>query len=62
MAITYLVDSYYNPADELGLAWNDPTVRADWGFATPVLSKRDQANPTRDAISPQFQPHFALRT
>lgn len=62
MAITYLVDNYYNPADELGLAWNDPAVRADWGFAAPILSKRDQANPVRDAISPQFRPHFALRT
>ncbi|MEO8363947.1 MAG: dTDP-4-dehydrorhamnose 3,5-epimerase family protein, partial [Ilumatobacteraceae bacterium] len=62
MAITYLVDNYYNPADELGLAWNDKVVQADWGFVTPILSKRDQENPTRDAIDPQFQPHYALRT
>ena len=24
MTITYLVDGYYNPADELGVAWDDP--------------------------------------
>ena len=31
MTITYLVDSYYNPKDELGLAYNDGAVKADWG-------------------------------
>ena len=59
--ITYLVDGYYNPADELGVAWDDPTVDADWGLADPILSARDAANPTRDDIDPQWQPHYALR-
>src|SRR5580704_10714411 len=27
----YLVDGYYNPADEIGLAWDDRAVGADWG-------------------------------
>ena len=62
MTITYLVDGYYNPADERGLAYNDPAVKADWGFANPILSKRDQDNPTRGNIDQQFQPHFSLRT
>jgi dTDP-4-dehydrorhamnose 3,5-epimerase len=62
MTITYLVDSYYNPTDERGLAWNDPMVKADWGIESPILSKRDQDNPTRDKIDPQFQPHIGLRT
>ena len=47
MTITYLVDSYYNPADELGVAWNDPAVGADWGVTEPTLSARDAANPSR---------------
>ena len=62
MTITYLVDGYYNPKDELGLAYNDPAVTADWGIASPILSKRDQSNPRRGEIDPQFQPHFGLRT
>jgi len=61
MTITYLVDSYYNPADELGVHWADPAVGADWGIVEPVLSKRDQANPLRSAIEPQWQPHWRLR-
>lgn len=45
--ITYLVDSYYDPNDELGVAWDDPEIAADWGVADPVLSTRDRANPKR---------------
>ena len=62
MTITYLVDGYYNPADELGVAWDDPVVDADWGIAEPVLSGRDQANPRRADIEPMWQPHYSLRT
>jgi dTDP-4-dehydrorhamnose 3,5-epimerase len=61
MTITYLVDSYYNPADERGVAWDDPAVQADWGVSEPILSARDQANPRRAEIEPMWQPHFGLR-
>jgi dTDP-4-dehydrorhamnose 3,5-epimerase len=61
MAITYLVDSYYNPADELGVAWDDPAVHADWGVTDPILSDRDRANPRRSEIEPMWQPHWRLR-
>ncbi|MDP6697484.1 MAG: dTDP-4-dehydrorhamnose 3,5-epimerase family protein [Acidimicrobiales bacterium] len=45
--ITYLVDAYYDPADELGVAWDDPVIGADWGLGSraPVLSGRDLSNP-----------------
>ncbi len=62
MTITYLVDGYYNPADELGVAWDDPAIGADWGVAAPVLSARDLTNPRRADIEPQWRPHAMLRT
>jgi dTDP-4-dehydrorhamnose 3,5-epimerase len=62
MTITYLVDGYYNPADELGVAWDDPAVGADWGVDDPVLSARDRANPSRDRIDARLRPHWPLRT
>ncbi len=62
LLLCYLVDSYYNPADELGLAWDDPAVGADWGVTDPVLSGRDGQNPTADAINPALRPHYGLRT
>jgi dTDP-4-dehydrorhamnose 3,5-epimerase len=62
MTITYLVDGYYNPADELGVAWNDPAVDADWGVTDPILSARDQANPARGDLSAGRRPYWPMRT
>jgi dTDP-4-dehydrorhamnose 3,5-epimerase len=62
MTITYLVDSYYNPDDELGVAWDDPAIAADWGVTDPVLSKRDQTNPRRDEIPEGRRPYWGMRT
>lgn len=62
MTITYLVDGYYNPADELGVAWNDPEIGAKWGVDHPVLSARDQANPMRRAIAAARRPSWPMRT
>jgi dTDP-4-dehydrorhamnose 3,5-epimerase len=62
MTISYLVDAYYNPTDELGVAWDDPDIGADWGIIDPILSKRDQENPRRSKIESQWRPHFGLRT
>ncbi len=61
MTITYLVDGYYNPADELGVAWNDPIINADWGVSNPVLSERDQNNPLRENLDKKMIPQFTDR-
>jgi dTDP-4-dehydrorhamnose 3,5-epimerase len=58
----YLVDGYYNPADELGVAWDDPEIAADWALENPVLSARDRANPRRSEIGPEVRPRYGLRT
>jgi dTDP-4-dehydrorhamnose 3,5-epimerase len=58
----YLVDSYYNPDDELGVAWDDPAIGGDWGLTDPVLSERDRSNPLRSEIDPGVQPRIGLRT
>jgi dTDP-4-dehydrorhamnose 3,5-epimerase len=61
LTIAYMVDGYYNPADELGVAWDDPEIGADWGLKDPVLSGRDQANPRRAELDVALRPHSALR-
>jgi dTDP-4-dehydrorhamnose 3,5-epimerase len=61
MTITYLVDSYYNQADELGVAWDDPQIAGDWGVSEPILSDRDQKNPRRADLDPNFRPYWGLR-
>lgn len=39
--LTYLVDNYYDGADEFGVRWDDPEVGMDWGIEHPILSARD---------------------
>jgi dTDP-4-dehydrorhamnose 3,5-epimerase len=62
LTLTYLVDGYYNPADELGVAWDDPEIGARWAVAEPILSERDRANPSRAAIELALRPRYGLRT
>lgn len=61
LTLTYLVDGYYDPHDEHGVAWDDPDIAADWGVEDPVLSQRDRDNPPRrelpEAVTPTFGPH-----
>jgi dTDP-4-dehydrorhamnose 3,5-epimerase len=47
LTITYLVDGYYDPDDELGVRGDDPDIGADWGIDRPILSGRDQDLPSR---------------
>lgn len=61
LTITYLVDGYYNPADELGVAWDDPEIAADWGLTDPYMSERDAKNPSRREIDAAWRPHAGLR-
>ncbi len=62
VVMTYLVDGYYNPADELGVAWNDPVIGADWGVAEPIMSERDRTNPMRADIPSGRRPYWPMRT
>jgi dTDP-4-dehydrorhamnose 3,5-epimerase len=57
--VVYLVDRTYDPADELGVAWNDPVISADWGLTAPVLSDRDQTNPIRVDLRAELVPVFS---
>ncbi len=59
--ITYMVDGYYNPADELGVAWDDPEIGADWRVTDPVVSDRDRKNPLRADIPAGRRPYWGLR-
>ncbi len=43
--VCYLVDSYYAPDLERGLAWDDPDIGIAWPVELPILSDRDRANP-----------------
>ena len=49
MTITYLVDGYYNPTDELGVAWDDPACgRLGPDRSEPVRPRRSEPAARRD--------------
>jgi dTDP-4-dehydrorhamnose 3,5-epimerase len=56
ITMTYQVDRYFDPSDELGVAWDDPDIGAQWDVSDPILSARDQSNPRRKDISPELRP------
>lgn len=43
--VAYQVSSYYDPATEAGIAWDDPDVGVDWQVGEPLLSERDRNAP-----------------
>ena len=54
--LTYLVDHYYDGADEHGVAWDDPDLAAALGADDPVLSARDLANLALRDLPPELLP------
>ncbi len=54
--LNYIVNNYYDGADEYGIAWDDPQIGLDWGIEKPALSARDQGNPLIAEIPPAAQP------
>ena len=42
----YKCSNFYYPEDEGGLIWNDPKVGIEWPIEDPILSEKDQNNPT----------------
>ena len=44
--VEYKCTELYDPASEIGIAWNDPQLGIKWPVAAPILSERDRKNPT----------------
>ncbi len=54
--MSYVVDQYYDGADELGVAWNDPDLALNWDVTDPNISGRDQENPRWHDIDANVRP------
>ena len=54
--VLYRVTTYYDPALERGLAWDDPDLAIAWPVSSPILSDRDRRNPTLRQLEPGTDP------
>ncbi|HME73310.1 MAG TPA: dTDP-4-dehydrorhamnose 3,5-epimerase [Myxococcota bacterium] len=52
--VEYKCTDFYDPADELVVAWNDPGLAIPWPIAAPVLSERDRNGTPLDELAPKL--------
>ncbi|WP_371260696.1 dTDP-4-dehydrorhamnose 3,5-epimerase [Martelella sp. AD-3] len=54
--VAYKVTDYYSPADDRGLAYDDPDLGIDWPFSADslVLSEKDRKHPTLRELPDYF--------
>ena len=43
--VFYKCDDYYDPASDIAIRWDDPSIGIHWGTSDPALSARDAAAP-----------------
>ena len=54
----YKCTEFYSPADEFGIAWNDPDLAIAWPDAAPQLSAKDREAPRLRDIPRERLPRF----
>jgi len=52
----YKCTDFYDPTDEAGIVWNDPSINIDWPISNPSLSDKDQNLPQLDAYLQSVSP------
>jgi dTDP-4-dehydrorhamnose 3,5-epimerase len=54
--VFYKCTEYYDPQDEYGIRWDDPSLGIDWPVAAPLLSAKDSQFPDLTDIAPELLP------
>jgi dTDP-4-dehydrorhamnose 3,5-epimerase len=52
--VEYKCTDIYDPASEIGIAWNDPAIGISWPVTSPILSVRDGRHPALAAVVDQL--------
>lgn len=51
----YKCTDYYDPNDESGLLWSDPTINIQWPLKKPLLSEKDKIQPLLSEIETKIK-------
>ena len=57
----YKCSDFYDPADEYGIAWNDPDLHISWGVENPLVSEKDARYPTLAEARREFLPRYPVK-
>jgi dTDP-4-dehydrorhamnose 3,5-epimerase len=56
--VQYKCTDFYDPSDEIGIAWDDPDLAIAWPVTNPIMSERDRHHPRMRDLEdrlPQFE-------
>jgi dTDP-4-dehydrorhamnose 3,5-epimerase len=55
--VLYKVTAYYSPANDLGIAWDDPDLAIDWPIppGKAILSEKDTRHPRLSSLPTYFE-------
>jgi dTDP-4-dehydrorhamnose 3,5-epimerase len=56
--VLYKCSDFFDPADDRGIAWNDPDIGIAWGIAHPIVSEKDSRNPTLASLPADLLPRY----
>lgn len=59
--VAYKCTDYYEPKDERGLRWDDPSLGIDWPVADPIISDKDREFPFLEKVSVEDLPTFGAK-
>ncbi len=54
--VEYKCTAFYDPADEIGIAYDDPDIAIPWPVTQPVLSDRDKRHPRLAGLRARLTP------
>jgi dTDP-4-dehydrorhamnose 3,5-epimerase len=57
----YKCSDFYDPADEHGIAWNDPDLHISWGVENPLVSEKDARYPTLAGARREFLSRYPVK-
>ncbi len=52
--VVYKCTDFHDPADEIGIVWNDPEIGIAWPVAEPILSDKDRRAPRLAEVVKRF--------
>jgi dTDP-4-dehydrorhamnose 3,5-epimerase len=54
----YKCSDFYDPAEKLGILWNDPSLNIPWGIAHPIISEKDSHFPKLPDVPHELLPRY----